>query len=200
MCLGALRGEHSLKVAGRARAGQTFPPSVGFWDDGGRVKPSSPSPARNSPRTSCRQGPPYRSPHRTCPGVGVGGPTSCSARYACARSSGGTPGDRSLAPWRESRRPKGPCGRCSVGWRGRARLHLVQLDKMLQMGIPFLLFTLTWQNVRPELVIMAKRDMKFEIAVVHAQNTQKTHISHAPFGNIETAAQKHMYKNDTANV
>ena len=27
MCLGALRGEHSLKVARRARAGQTFPPS-----------------------------------------------------------------------------------------------------------------------------------------------------------------------------
>ena len=27
MCLGALRGEHSLKVARRARAGQTFPPT-----------------------------------------------------------------------------------------------------------------------------------------------------------------------------
>ena len=33
MCLGALRGEHSLKVARRARAGQTFPhgPALSFF-------------------------------------------------------------------------------------------------------------------------------------------------------------------------
>ena len=52
--------------------------------------------------------------------------------------------------------------------RGRAGLNFVQLDKMLQMGIPFLLFTLMWQKFRPELVIMANRDIKFDIAVVHA--------------------------------
>ena len=83
--------------------------------------------------------------------------------------------------------------------RGRAGLNVVQLDKMLQMGIPFLRVTLIWQKFRPQQVIMANNDMKFEIAVVHTQNTQKTHISHAPFGSVETATEKHMYKNDIAN-
>ena len=84
--------------------------------------------------------------------------------------------------------------------RERAGLNFVQLDQMLKMCIPFLPFTLTWQEFRPKLVIMAKRDTKFGIIVVNAQNTQKTHILHAPSGNVETATKKHMYKNDTAKM
>ena len=47
---------------------------------------------------------------------------------------------------------------------------------------------------------MANRGIKLDIAVVHAQNTQKTHNSHASSSNVETATKKHMYKDDTANV
>ena len=42
--------------------------------------------------------------------------------------------------------------------------------------------------------------MKIELAVVHAKNTQKTHIVYAPSINIETTPQKNTYKNDTADM
>ena len=64
----------------------------------------------------------------------------------------------------------------------------------------FLLSKGGWQKFRPKLAIMPNRELKFEFAVVHTQNRQKTHTVYVPFVNAEIVTQKHKYKKNTTNM
>ena len=78
------------------------------------------------------------------------------------------------------------------GRKGRSGLKFVQLDKISKICIPFLLSSEGWQKFRLKLITMPNRELKFEFAVVHAQNTlKKIHILYTPSVNVETITQKH---------